>query len=48
MGVRINYTVDHSVFVYLMDRDGNYITHFMFNTPPETMVNVIKKHISGR
>jgi protein SCO1 len=39
------YTVDHSVFVYLMDRDGNYITHFMFNTPPETVVNAIKKHI---
>ena len=42
-----NYTVDHSVFVYLMDRDGNYLTHFMFNTPAETMVSVIKKHISG-
>ncbi len=41
-----NYTVDHSVFVYLMDRDGNYLTHFMFNTPPETIVDVIKKQIS--
>ncbi len=41
-----NYTVDHSVFVYLMDRDGNYLTHFMFNTPPETIVEVIKKQIS--
>lgn len=42
-----NYTVDHSVFVYFMDRDGNYITHFLFNSPPEDMVNAIKKHISG-
>jgi len=42
-----NYTVDHSVFVYLMDREGNYLTHFMFNTPPDTMAGVIKKHISG-
>jgi protein SCO1/2 len=41
-----DYTVDHSVFIYLMDRDGNYITHFMFNSPPENIVNVIKKHIS--
>ncbi len=41
-----NYTVDHSVFVYLMDKDGNYLTHFMFNTPPETIVDVIKKQIS--
>ncbi len=42
-----NYTVDHSVFVYLMDRQGDYLTHFMFNTPADTMVSVIKKHISG-
>lgn len=40
------YTVDHSVFVYLMDRQGNYLTHFMFNTPPDTMAGVIKKQIS--
>ncbi len=42
-----SYTVDHSVFVYLMDREGNYITHFMFNSPADTMAGVIKKHISG-
>jgi protein SCO1 len=42
-----NYSVDHSVFVYLMDREGNYLTHFMFNTPPETVASVIKKHTSG-
>ncbi len=42
-----DYTVDHSVFVYLMDRQGDYLTHFMFNTPADTMVSVIKKHISG-
>lgn len=42
-----NYTVDHSAFVYLMDREGNYLTHFMFNSPPETVAAAIKKHISG-
>jgi len=42
-----DYTVDHSAFIYLMDREGNYITHFMFNTPPDTMVHAIKRHISG-
>jgi protein SCO1 len=42
-----NYTVDHSVFVYLMDREGNYLTHFMFNSAPETVAGVIKKHASG-
>jgi protein SCO1 len=40
-----DYTVDHSAFVYLMDRDGEYLTHFVFNTSPEAMVSVIKKHI---
>ena len=42
-----NYTVDHSVIVYLMDREGNYLTHFMFNAPAESVASVIKKHISG-
>ncbi len=41
-----DYTVDHSAFVYLMDREGNYLTHFMFNTPAETIVSVIRKHVS--
>ncbi len=42
-----DYSVDHSSFVYLMDREGNYLTHFTFNTPPDTVVSVIKKHILG-
>jgi protein SCO1 len=42
-----NYSVDHSAFVYLMGRDGNYITHFLFNTPPETVLKEIRKYISG-
>ena len=42
-----DYTVDHSVFIYLMDREGNYLNHFMFNTPPESMAAAIRKYISG-
>jgi protein SCO1/2 len=42
-----DYTVDHSAFVYLMDRDGNYLTHFTFNTPADAIAGVIKKHLSG-
>jgi protein SCO1 len=42
-----NYTVDHSVFVYLMDREGKYLTHFMFNTPPDTMAAAVKKYLAG-
>jgi protein SCO1/2 len=46
-GGRDDYTVDHSAFVYLMDREGQYLTHFMFNTPTDAIANVIRKHISG-
>ena len=42
-----DYTVDHSAFVYLMDGSGKYITHFTFNTAPESMVAVIKKKIAA-
>jgi protein SCO1/2 len=42
-----SYAVDHSAFVYLMDRNGNYITHFLFNTPPDTVLKEINKYISG-
>jgi protein SCO1 len=42
-----DYTVDHSVFVYLMGRDGKYLTHFMFNTPAATMAATIGKHLAG-
>jgi protein SCO1/2 len=39
-----DYNVDHSAFIYLMDQEGNYLTHFSFNTATEVMVDVIKKH----
>jgi protein SCO1 len=42
-----DYTVDHSAFVYLMDRDGSYLTHFVFNTPADAIAGVIKKQLSG-
>ena len=41
------YTVDHSAFVYLMDGEGKYLTHFSFNTAPESMLAVIKKKITA-
>ena len=42
-----DYTVDHSAFVYLMDGEGNYLTHFSFSTAPDSMVAVIKKKITA-
>ncbi len=42
-----DYAVDHSAFVYLMDGAGKYRTHFSFNTPPESMLAVIRKQIAA-
>ncbi|MFZ1110435.1 MAG: SCO family protein [Rhodomicrobium sp.] len=42
-----SYTVDHSAFVYLMDREGRYLTHFSFNTEPKVMVDAIRKQIAA-
>jgi protein SCO1 len=42
-----DYTVDHSAFVYLMDREGNYLTHFLFNASPDAILAEIKKYILG-
>jgi len=29
-----NYSIDHSALVYLMGKDGEYVTHFAYGTPP--------------
>ncbi|MBT1510226.1 SCO family protein [Bradyrhizobium sp. SRL28] len=42
------YTVDHSGFIYLMDRDGKYLGFFPPGTPSDRMVSVIKAHLSAK
>ena len=42
-----DYTVDHSAFVYLMDGEGKYLTHFSFNTAPESMLSCDQKENCG-
>ena len=42
-----SYTVDHSGFVYLMDRDGGYLGFFPPGTSPERMAASIKPHLSA-
>jgi protein SCO1/2 len=38
-----NYPVDHSGFIYLMGRDGKFITHFTHETPADRMAETIRK-----
>jgi len=39
------YTVDHTAFIYLMDRDGNYLGFFPPGTPADRMVEIIRPHL---
>jgi cytochrome oxidase Cu insertion factor (SCO1/SenC/PrrC family) len=43
-----SYTVDHSGYVYLMDRDGKYLGFFPPGSPPDRMVDVIRPFLSPR
>lgn len=40
------YLVDHSSFVFLMDREGKYATHFRPDTTPEQMADAIRRRLS--
>ena len=39
------YTIDHSGFVYLLDRDGRYLGFFPPNTPSDRMIEIIRPHL---
>ena len=40
-----NYLVDHTSYVYFMDPDGDYLTHFVFGQGPEKMAQIMRKHL---
>jgi cytochrome oxidase Cu insertion factor (SCO1/SenC/PrrC family) len=37
-----DYTVDHAGYIYLMDRDGQYLGFFPPGTPPDRMADVMR------
>ena len=37
-----NYMLDHSSFVYLMDKNGKYLKHFYMNTKAEEIIEFIR------
>jgi len=41
-----DYTVDHTAFIYLMDRDGNYLGFFPPGTTPDRMVEIIRPRLA--
>lgn len=42
-----DYTVDHSAFIYLLDRDGKYLGFFPPGTDAAKMVDMIRPHLKG-
>ena len=42
------YTIDHTAFIYLMDRDGNYLGFFPPGTSAERMVEIIRPQLGER
>jgi len=41
----LEYTIDHSSFIYLMDRNGKYYTHFPHNVDAEEILKELKAFI---
>jgi cytochrome oxidase Cu insertion factor (SCO1/SenC/PrrC family) len=39
------YLVDHSGFVYLMSREGQYVAHFAPNAEPQKIAQAIRQHL---
>lgn len=42
---QVGYTVDHTAFIYLMDRKGQYLGFFPPGTSAERMVEIIRVHL---
>ncbi|WP_033070190.1 SCO family protein [Thalassospira australica] len=41
------YLMDHSSFVYLMDRDGQFVRHFNYGTSPEDMAKGVTEAVKN-
>jgi cytochrome oxidase Cu insertion factor (SCO1/SenC/PrrC family) len=41
-----DYTVDHTAFIYLMDRDGNYLGFFPPGTTADRIVEIIRPRLA--
>jgi protein SCO1/2 len=41
----MGYMVDHSGFVYLMDQQGKYLTHFSHTMPLQAMISGLRKYV---
>lgn len=42
---KTDYSIDHSTILYLMDKNGDYITHFSFGTPATKMTETLRRYL---
>jgi len=42
------YLMDHSAIVFLLDKQGNYLRHFAYGTPPDRMAEGIREAVRGQ
>jgi len=47
-GDRDGYSVDHSAFIYLVDRDGRYLGFVPPGTPPDRLAAAIRPYLGAR
>jgi protein SCO2 len=47
-GAKASEAVDHSAFIYLMDRDGKYLGFFPPGTPADRMVQVMRPYLAAQ
>ena len=40
-----DYSIDHSALVYLMGKDGEYVTHFAYGTPAAKMAETLRRYL---
>jgi protein SCO1/2 len=43
-----DYTVDHSIFIYLIDPEGKFVDFYGVNKEPEEVVDSIREHMIAR
>ncbi len=43
--VSSDYSIDHSALVYLMGKDGEYVTHFAYGTPAAKMTETLRRYL---
>jgi protein SCO1/2 len=44
-GAANDYSIDHSALVYLMGKDGEFVTHFAYGTPAEKMAETLRSSL---